>query len=81
MALAVKNQPTNVGDAKEMRVRSLGWEDSPGKGNGNLLQYSHLGNSMDRGTWWATVHRVANSKTHIYNMFTNKLGYIFFSIN
>ena len=31
---------------------------SPGEGNGNLLQYSCLGNSMDRGTWWAAVHGV-----------------------
>ena len=31
---------------------------SPGEGSGNSLQYSCLGN-MDRGAWWATVHRVA----------------------
>ena len=31
---------------------------SPGEGNGNLLQYSCLENSMDRGGWWATVHEV-----------------------
>ena len=30
----------------------------PGEGNGNPLQYSHLGNSMDRGAWWSTVHEV-----------------------
>ena len=30
----------------------------PGKGNGNLLQYSCLGNPMDRGAWWAIVHGV-----------------------
>ena len=35
----------------------------PGAGNGNLLQYSCLGNSMDRGTWWATVHGVSKSRT------------------
>ena len=29
-----------------------------GKGNGNPLQYSSLGNPMDRGAWWATVHGV-----------------------
>ena len=29
---------------------------SPGEGNGNPLQYSCLGNSMDRGAWWATAH-------------------------
>ena len=36
---------------------------SPGDGNGNPLQYSCLENSMDRGAWWATVHRVAESDT------------------
>ena len=36
---------------------------SPGGGNGNPLQYSCLGNPMDRGTWWATVHGVSNSWT------------------
>ena len=30
-----------------------------GEGSGNPLQYSCLGNSMDRGAWWATVHGVA----------------------
>ena len=32
---------------------------SPGEGNGNPLQYSCLGNPMDREAWQATVHRVA----------------------
>ena len=32
---------------------------SSGEGNGNPLQYSCLGNLMDRGAWWATVHGVA----------------------
>ena len=36
---------------------------SPGEGNGNPLQYSYLGNSMDRGAWRATVHGVAKSWT------------------
>jgi len=36
---------------------------SPGEGNGNPLQYSCLGNSRDRGVWWATVHGVAKSWT------------------
>ena len=36
---------------------------SPGVGNGNPLQYSCLGNSMDRGPWWATVHGVSKSQT------------------
>jgi len=34
---------------------------SPGEGNGNPLQYSCLGNAMDRGAWQATVHRVIKS--------------------
>ena len=34
---------------------------SPGRGHGNPLQYSFLENPMDRGTWWATVHRAAQS--------------------
>ena len=36
---------------------------SPGEGNGDLLQYSCLENPMDRGAWWATVHRVTKSRT------------------
>ena len=36
---------------------------SPGEGNGHPLQYSCLENSMDRGTWQATVHRVTKSQT------------------
>ena len=38
---------------------------SPGEGNGNPLQYSCLENSMDREAWWATVHRVAKSRTRL----------------
>ena len=34
---------------------------SSGVGNGSLLQYSHLGNPMDRGSWGAAVHGVAES--------------------
>ena len=51
----VKNLPANAGDGRDMGLipesgRSLG------EGNGNPLQYSCLENSIDRGTWWATVH-------------------------
>ena len=38
---------------------------SPGEGNGNLLQYCCLGNPMDGGAWWATVHGVAKSRTRL----------------
>ena len=36
---------------------------SPGEGNGNLLQYSCLGNPLDREAWWGAVHSVAKSQT------------------
>ena len=49
------------------RVRSLGQEDSPRGGNSNPLQYSSLGNPMDRGARWATVHGVAKSQTKFSN--------------
>jgi len=39
----------------------------PGEGNGNPLQYSCLENSMDGGTWWATVHGIAESQTRLSN--------------
>ena len=38
---------------------------SPGEGKGNPLQYSCLGNPMDRGAWWATVHGVVKSWTQL----------------
>ena len=55
---AVKNSPADAGDAGSIP----GSGRSPGKGNGNTPQYSCLGNSMDRGDWWATVHGVAKSQ-------------------
>ena len=45
---------------QETRVQCMGQEDSPGEGNSNSLQYSCLGSLIDRGTWQATVHEVAN---------------------
>ena len=50
----VKNLPATVEDAGS--IPGLG--RSPGEGNGNPLQYSCLGNVMDREAWWATVHGV-----------------------
>ena len=50
----------------ETQVPSLGWEDSPGEGKGNPLQYFCLENPMDRGAWRATtVHVVAKSQTSL----------------
>ena len=38
---------------------------SPGEGSGTPLQYSCLENPTDRGTWWAAVHGVAQSRTRL----------------
>ena len=58
----VKSPPA-MQKMQKMWVRFLGWEDNPGGQHGNLLQYSCLENPMDRGAWWALVHRVAKSQT------------------
>ena len=50
VAQMVKSLPA----MQEIWVQSLGWEDFSGEGSGNLLQYSCLENSMDRGAWQAT---------------------------
>ena len=52
-------------EMQKMWIRSLGWEDSPGGGYGNSLQYSCLGNPMDRGAQQARVHRVAKRWTQL----------------
>ena len=51
----VKNPPANVGDVGLIP----GSGKSSGEKNGNPLQYSYLGNPMDRGAWRAKVHGVA----------------------
>ena len=58
----VKNLTTNVGDTGDSGSIP-GSGRSPGQRNGNPLQYSCLGNPMDRGDWWATVHGVTKSQT------------------
>ena len=62
MVPMIKNLPASAGDARETGLIP-GSGRSPGEGNGNLLQYSCLGNSMDSGAWWATVHGVTKSRT------------------
>ena len=61
----VKNLPANAGDTGLIS----GSGRSSGKRNGNLLLYSCLGNSMDRGAWWAMVHGVAGVR---YNLATKQ---------
>ena len=60
----VKNLPTSAGEARDIgSISGLG--RSPEVGNSNLLQYSCLENSMDRGVWRATVHGVAKIRTQL----------------
>ena len=57
----VKTLPASAGDARD--VHSIpGSGRSSGRGSGDSLQYSCLGNPMDRGAWWAIVHGVAKSR-------------------
>ena len=62
VALVVKNLPANAGDKRDLgSIPGLG--SSPGGRHSNPFQYSCLENPMDRGTWQATVHGVAESRT------------------
>ena len=64
VAVVVKNPPANAGDTRDMSSIS-GSGRSLGEGNGYLLWYSCLENSMDRGAWQDTVFRVAKSQTQL----------------
>ena len=57
----VENLPANAGDMD--LIPGLG--RTPGGGSGNPFQYFCLKNSMDRGAWQATVHRVTKSRTRL----------------
>ena len=60
---AIKNPLASAGDMGS----TPGLGRSSGDGNCNLLQYSCLGNPMDRGTWWPTVHGITKSWTQLSN--------------
>ena len=63
----VKNLPTNAGDIRDADLIP-GSGRSPEEGNGNLLQYSCLGNPMDNGAWRDTVYGVAKSWTRLNDL-------------
>ena len=70
VALMVENLPANAGDMRHgfnPWVRKIPLEEE----TGNLLQYSCLENPMDRGTWWATVHRVTKSWIRLNQLSTH----------
>ena len=70
VALAVKNLTGKAGDLRNVGlIPGLG--RSPGGGLGNPFQDSCLENPMDRGAWWATVHRVVKSYTQLKQLSTH----------
>ena len=69
VALMVKNSPAYAGDTRDISLIP-GSGRSPGGGHGNPLPFSCLENPMDRGAWWATVHKVAKSRTGLKRLST-----------
>ena len=57
-----KNLPANAGDIRDIGSTPGSWR-APGGGHGNPLKYSCLKNTVNRGAWRATVHKVAKSQT------------------
>ena len=70
VALELMNPPANAGDVRD-EGSIPGSGRSPGGGNGNPLQYSCMGNPMDRGTWQATVHGVIKNRTRLRQLSTH----------
>ena len=62
MALVVKNLPASAGDIRDAGLIP-GSGRSPGRGNGDPLQYSCLENPMEREAWQTTVQRVSKCWT------------------
>ena len=77
----VKNPSANAGDVGLVP----GSGRFPEEGNGYSLQYSCLGNPMERGAWWATIHGVMKSwtqlsmhtHTHTHTIYIYQYLYIF----
>ena len=67
VALVVKNPPTNAGHIRDVDLIS-GLGRSPGGGYGNPLPYSSLKEPLDRGAWWAAVHRITKSQTPLKHL-------------
>ena len=72
VALVVKNLPASAGGVRDKSSIS-GLGRTPGGGHGNPLQYSCLGNPIDRGAWWSTVHWVAKNRTQLKQFSTHTL--------
>ena len=65
-----KESTYGAGDVGDMgSIPGVG--KSPGGRHGNPLQYSCLENHMDRGAWWATIHRVTKNQTQLKHLSTH----------
>ena len=64
MVLVVKNLPANAGDLRDAGLIP-GSGRCPGGGHGSPLQYSCLENPLDRGPWWAMVHRATKNQVRL----------------
>jgi len=70
--VGAKESACNAGDLGSIP----GSERSPGKGNGNPLQYSCLEKPMDRGAWWATVHGIARVRHELATKSSSSSGLV-----
>ena len=71
VALVVKTPPAIANDVRYVgSIPGLG--RSRGGGHGNPLEYSCQENSLDRGAWWVTVHRVTKSQTRLKRLSTTQ---------
>ena len=68
----VKNLPASAGDMGSIPGSRI----SPGEENSNPLQYSCPENPVDRGAWWATVHRVAQSRTRLKRLSMHEQSWV-----
>ena len=64
-----------VGHDRSNLAEAAAATDMFGEGNGNPLQYSCLENPVDRGAWWAAVHRVAQSRTRLKQLSSSSSTY------
>ena len=67
MAQRIKNPPA-MQETQKMWVQSLGWEDPLEEEMATHSRILAWENPIDRGTWWATVHRVGKSQTQGWAM-------------
>ena len=78
MVQVVKNLPANAGDIRDMSLIP-GSGRSLGVGSGNPLQYSCLGNSMERGAWQAVVYGTSKSQIQLNNTAQHNKNMAYFS--